>query len=515
MAKSGKKTGWQGEKAKGKCATQGGVIHWQGDDGAPMTSMGYLPFFSEFLSAGGLFSAWIDDCPLSYSSNNAPKVSDVLATATLAVLAGHTRYQHATSLSGEQELAFILGADKIVSHDSLGRGVGKIDGDEGAAWMERHLRKVYEPILRESYVLDIDPTVKPIYGSQEGAAIGYNPAKPGRPSLCYHTYIIGSARLVVNVDVQPGNQTAGCYSHPGLWNFLDSLPSESRPYCVRGDIAFGNEGTMSGCEKRKVPYLFKLRQSAKVKELLETLCQPSLIWNEDGHGWSYFDTELQLSGWSRKRRIVVLRRQVDGKKKPSSTKELPAGEWEQPEFSLAVPVEEDVNYEWRILVTSLDLDASALGQLYRDRADCENVIDELKNQWGWCGFTSKRLSSTKIMALIIALVYNWWNVFCRLAKPEAHMEATSSRPGMEIIGRLVSSGRGKKLRLHAGGSAARKAMEMLMDINSFISSVLSTATRLSAEHRWATILSRAFKVFLKGKRLKALSEGGQFLLLPA
>jgi hypothetical protein len=31
-------------------------------------------------------------------------------------------------------------------------------------------------------VLDIDASIKPLYGRQEGAEIGYNPAKPMRPS---------------------------------------------------------------------------------------------------------------------------------------------------------------------------------------------------------------------------------------------------------------------------------------------------------------------------------------------
>ena len=35
------------------------------------------------------------------------------------------------------------------------------------------------------YVLDLDPTVKVLYGHQEGAEVGYNPQKPGRRSHCY------------------------------------------------------------------------------------------------------------------------------------------------------------------------------------------------------------------------------------------------------------------------------------------------------------------------------------------
>lgn len=41
---------------------------------------------------------------------------------------------------------------------------------------------------------------------------------------------------------------------------------------------------------------------------------------------------------------------------------------------------------WRtppaVLVTSSAYALEVFGQLYRDRADCENGFDELKNQWG-------------------------------------------------------------------------------------------------------------------------------------
>ena len=43
-----------------------------------------------------------------------------------------------------------------------------------------------------------------------------------------------------------------------------------------------------------------------------------------------------------------------------------------------------------VLVSALDEIAYpvvALARLYRERADAENVYDELKNQWGWCGYT--------------------------------------------------------------------------------------------------------------------------------
>jgi len=44
-------------------------------------------------------------------------------------------------------------------------------------------------------MLDIDTTVKTVFGHQEGAEVGYNPHKPERPSHAYHTYWIARLRL--------------------------------------------------------------------------------------------------------------------------------------------------------------------------------------------------------------------------------------------------------------------------------------------------------------------------------
>jgi hypothetical protein len=43
-------------------------------------------------------------------------------------------------------------------------------------------------LLGERYIIDIDVTVKP----QEGAVVGYNPKKPGRPSHVHHTYMLAA-----------------------------------------------------------------------------------------------------------------------------------------------------------------------------------------------------------------------------------------------------------------------------------------------------------------------------------
>ena len=83
------------------------------------------------------------------------------------------------------------------------------------------MRYSVAPLLDEPWVLDVDTTIKPPYGEQEGAELGYNPHKPGRPSHCYHTYMLSNLRLVLSVDVQPGDQHNSKHATGGLWSLLD------------------------------------------------------------------------------------------------------------------------------------------------------------------------------------------------------------------------------------------------------------------------------------------------------
>ena len=70
---------------------------------------------------------------------------------------------------------------KLVSDDSLSRALGGMDEDRADAWIASQLDHVCAPLLATPWILDIDTTIKALYGKQEGATVGYNPLKPGRP----------------------------------------------------------------------------------------------------------------------------------------------------------------------------------------------------------------------------------------------------------------------------------------------------------------------------------------------
>src|SRR3954454_6539977 len=71
--------------------------------------------FRRILEQGGLFDGWVADCPLSFTSPNAPRKRDVLGTLLLSVLAGHQRYAHITALRCDPVNPPLLGMRKVVS----------------------------------------------------------------------------------------------------------------------------------------------------------------------------------------------------------------------------------------------------------------------------------------------------------------------------------------------------------------------------------------------------------------
>lgn len=478
--------------------TFGGRVHVEWDIGAAVTPFGSLAFFVDFLKTADLFVPWVEECPLVYTSNNAPSKVDVLGTLLLSVLAGHTRYAHIDAVRNDAVNRGLLGMEKVVSSSSARRAFGSADEEACTAWMQRHLRRCYEPLLTEPWILDVDTTVKPLYGHQEGAVVGFNPKKPGRPSHALHTYIMANTRLVLDVEVRPGNESAAKYTMPGLWRFLDALPRTCWPEFIRGDCGYGNERDMAEAECRDLAYLFKLRQTSKVKTLVRQMfCHGA--WEPAGQGFEGVEAQLQLSGWTRSRRVIVLRRKIK-----NSIALAPAKPTFAPEQLVFIDVEDNgFQYETAVLATSLDAPIATLAQHYRDRGDAENIYDEEKNQWGWGGYTSRDLKRNGIMARLIALVYNWWSLYTRLAIPDRHAEAITSRPLLLYgVGQQTRHGGQTTLTitpLHAQGPAVQQA---LSNINAFLAEVKATARQLEWKDKWRAILSRIFTKILRGRPLK-------------
>jgi hypothetical protein len=480
--------------AAGAVDTFGGKVFVRWDPEASVTGFGPAAYFIEFLKTNGLWERWVQDCPLQYTSPNAPAKEDILGTVMLSVLAGHKRYAHISTVRSDSVLPQLLGMKRVRSEDALRRAFQQGEEEPYTVWTRKHLGATYEPLLSEPWILDMDATVKPLYGHQEQAVLGYNPGKPGRPSQVYHCYFIAAIRLVVEVEVQAGNRTASQHAQPGLWAWLDARPREQWPHLLRGDISWGTERMMEEAEERDLPYLFKLMKTAKVKRQIERLWGRQ-DWVAAGGNWEGLNSQLELSGWSRTRRVVILRRKL--------REALAVGEEDQTPgqrvFSGMAELKRGQDfYEYAVLVTSLADEVLPIAQLYRDRAEAENIFDELKNQWGWTGFTTHDLRRCQILARTIALIYNWWTLFTRLAIPNRHTEAMTSRPLLlNGVARQTTHSNQATLTItsmHAQAPAVRRALEA---VSRFLQRVRQTAEQFTSPERWCAVLRFIFRDWLK------------------
>jgi len=459
--------------------TASGQLKVRWDDNAQATVLGQMAFFIEFLTTTGLFDQWVADCPLSYKSPNGSTARDILGTWMLSILSGHWRYAHVSAMRADAVNPGLLGMSGVVAEDTLRRALKAIEETSGTQWLSRHIGRTVLGLLDAPWILDVDVTIKPLYGKQQGAVVGYNPHKPGRPSHAYHSYQVSGARLMLGVDVLAGNQSHANHTLPGLVRILDGLPAHKRPKLVRGDAGLAGEPLFCALEERGQSYLFKLRLTPNVKRYIEKLFWER-DWSKAGQGWEGKDGELRLSGWSRARRVIVLRRPLRG--------EALLADESQEVLAFVEANAPAKRYEYAVLVTDLEHELLTIAQLYRDRGDAENTFDELKNQWGWGGFTTQDLARCRLSALAVALVYNWWSLFVRLGNPKARLEAITSRPFLlSAVARQTTHSGAQHLSITSQHAEADKAKVLLGGIHGLLARFKRAAEQLKTKSVWQLV----------------------------
>lgn len=312
-------------------------------------------------------------------------------------------------LRGDGVAPSLLGMNKIIGDDSLRRALSamapapdnKHTADERAAqlaqveratkWMQRKLMHSVAEALKTAWVLDCDTTIKPLYGHQAGADVGDTPHKPGRPSHAIYPYRTGNLRLVLDAQLESGKRHSPSHSRPGLVALIERLAPECRPRRVRGDMAFGTEGEMAAQEALEQPYLFKLRRSPGALTLINHQFNLD-AWSDVGQGWTGREDMLRLVGWSKARRVIVIRRarkiELEADKKATAKRRgRKSSVQRQAELALLDENEATQNWEYAVLVCDTPYKLRHMGQLYRDRAaDCRiwptRGFDAIKNHWG-------------------------------------------------------------------------------------------------------------------------------------
>ena len=96
------------------------------------------------------------------------------------------------------------------------------------------------------------------------------------------------------------------------------------------------------------------------------------------------------------------------------------------------------------------------------------------------GFTTHDLARCQLVARMLALVYDWWNIFVRLADPNLHREAVASRPlFLSAIATRTRHARQTTIRITSSHAKAKPAAGALAAVASFLRGLAQNAEQLA------------------------------------
>jgi len=415
--------------------TGGGKVRLSSSNDA-LTPYGGIVPWSAFIARTEIVETLAKEVPIKRRSPNAAPVYDILQSFMLTALCDGRRFRHVARLREDPTVNELLGMRNVVSDDTMRRFFATIEAKVAADWIAKASQPIWKA-LPETLILDWDSTVQTKYGHQEGAEVGYNPQKRGRKSFHPLLAVAAGTRMCPYYRFRSGNTVTSTQWEEAMEECNQWL-GEAKVWLNRGDMGLGYEKIIAWHEEKKERphYLFKLRMTANLRKVLSSI--------EDWHGpaqrgvLQVGEAMVCLPTWSHPRRVIFGRRLLG-----ILPKEKHGTFWDE------------TQHEFEAYVTDLspqEANAWQIVELYRNRADAENVFDELKNQWGFNGFSSRQRRVSELAARLLLLTYNLWNLFLRLMSPERHIEAAHGRRWFLLIaGRLVQSGRQKFLQISATG----------------------------------------------------------------
>jgi hypothetical protein len=235
--------------------------------------------------------------------------------------------------------------------------------------------------------INIDTTVKTVYGQQQGARKGYNSRYRGkqglRPILCFieetREYLVGKLRKGTSVDSkEAAGFIAGISAH---------LPGCVKEVLLRADGEFLCWQTVQAAIQAGFDFIIANKG-----------CTPFF----ESHHWyqpwrrkfiEYNSCIYQPGGWDQPCRFVAMRILKELKESSAHPQQ-------------AVLFEDD-KYSYRIFCTSLAGPAHQIISEYDKRADVENLVGEAKRE-GLDMIPSAKFKNNCAFFQIVMLAYNIW-----------------------------------------------------------------------------------------------------------
>lgn len=428
---------------------EGGIIYGAPDDN--LTSFAGLVPYATFLRAEGVF-ADLEQFDNLKAPNRVYDVADVLRLVLLSLAAGQTRLFGVEFLAGDSGFRK-LSNDCIPGIDTVYRDLARFDEPAtkklSALVVKHGLNAVARSLGNTKRVyLDVDTSVLPVFGSLEGAAVGYNPAYHGRKSFNPIVARVAGIQAVVGGFFRPGDRGLGHQDIDAVLatvRAVRAITGAKVEIVVRVDCGGDFATLLDALAREGVKYLIKARWTdAIVKGLY-------------GATWQTVERDALRHATRAITEIVV---------RPEAWKHLGhqprviamVGEDRRGrELPLPLPGV-DVEGATQVFVSNLTDDPESVAWNYDGRAGIEPMIGELKSDLGLCNMAGLSFAANQAMFLLKLLTFNLMHSYASREFPRVATWGVKwiRRALILVAGRFSTSGRQTYMHLPSGSAVAKR-----------------------------------------------------------
>jgi hypothetical protein len=351
-----------------------------------LTAHGGMIVWSHFLHQKRFRQQLREVLPHAPVSPNAYDPTDVALGYIGGILCGADKLSRVAWLQSDPAIAQVLGIEAVASQSTLSRFFEAFSQKSCNDLSGLHRQAVQSlPSLKAGYTLDLDSwALLHEDGHQEGVAVGYT-RRGLKP--CHRPLIAGlaQAKLITNYWLRSGNTACVNGAAEFLRQTVSGLPKHIHLQLVRGDAGFGDTSVRQACAAMGLKYIFAARLTQKV----QSLCR------HDEQHWKATELEglevQELECEQPGQRLVVVRQRI-AQRPDAGGKTL---------FELA-------GYRFQALSTNLPptVDALNVWRRYQGRADLENRVRELGQQFGIPRLCVQKFWGTEAMHQLAIAAYN-------------------------------------------------------------------------------------------------------------
>jgi hypothetical protein len=333
----------------------------------------------------------------SQGSNRGYNPIQLINNFWISIWSGASRFEHLEVTRMDKVIQRMFGWKTMAGHKSFQRYFKKFRQSDNIRVFTELFNWLFKQMKFDNYTLDLDSSIMIRYGNQQGAKKGYNPKKPGRNTHHPLMAFVADVRMTVNFWLRSGNT----YTTNNFYNFLENTLERLEGKTIgllRADSGFYDKKIFEYLEKRIKPISYIIAAKLYRPLKLAIAREKTYLRLEDGIEIS--DSMYQSAGWEKPRRMIIVRQEIN--LRPKSTGK-----------QLRLFGEEEVykNYRYSCFITNLGLSAKMIWDAYRNRADAENRIKELKEDFGADSFNVNDFFATEAALNFVMMGYNLMSLF--------------------------------------------------------------------------------------------------------